>query len=131
LIVLLASRFRVAALIAAALLLFAACGGDAADDLPEEGTGEEAGLTLQVTTVDNSFDPATLMAVAGTPVTIVVTNNGSNPHTFTIDDLEVDTGTIAAGESASETFIMPETSVTFYCAIHGEAAMSGAIEPTT
>lgn len=122
------------AALTATVLLLAACGGDD-DNTQPAGTdgGEDTGgggesVTLQVSAVDNSFDPSSLSVAAGSEVTVEVTNNGSNPHTFTIDDPEVDTSTIAAGESATATFAMPETSVTFYCAIHGEATMSGTIE---
>jgi plastocyanin len=128
-------RLRTVGAIAALLLLLTACGGD--DDVPqdtgaeaEEETGGEEAASLEVSAVDNSFDPSSLSAAAGSEVTVEVTNDGSNPHTFTIDDLEVDTETIASGESASATFTMPDSSVSFYCAIHGEAVMSGTIEAT-
>lgn len=128
-----APKFRIMVLAAAALLLLAACGGDGDDAPTGTDDGESTGggaesVTLQVSTVDNSFDPSSLSAPAGSEVTVEVTNDGSNPHTFTIDDLDVDTSTIASGESATATFTMPEASVTFYCAIHGEDTMSGAID---
>jgi len=128
------SRLRTAGTFAALLLLLAACGGDAGDT-QDVGGGEEAdgggeAVTLQVSAVDNSFEPASLSAPAGTEVTVEVTNDGNNPHTFTIDDPEVDTSTIAAGESADATFTMPDTSVTFYCAIHGENTMAGTLDPS-
>ncbi len=128
-----APKVRTAAFVAATLLLLTACGGDD-DDTPAgveggESTGAGANsVTLQVSTVDNSFDPASLAAPPGSEVTVEVTNDGSNPHTFTIDDLDVDTETIASGVSATATFTMPEASVAFYCVIHGEDAMSGTIE---
>ncbi len=119
-------RLRTAGALAAALLVLAACGGDG--DGFETGGGGDEGTTLEVSAVDNSFEPSSLSAAAGGEVTVEVTNDGENPHTFTIDDPEVDTSTIAAGESASVAFTMPETAVTFYCAIHGEDKMSGTIE---
>lgn len=127
-------KTRTLALVAAGLLVFGACSDteepDSAAETETEATDEsmEESGTLAVTAVDNSFDPSTLSAAAGAEVTVELTNDGSNPHTFTIDDLEVDTGSIAGGESGSATFTMGEESVTFYCAIHGEATMSGTIE---
>lgn len=127
-------KLRIMAALAATLLLLAACNGDVDDTQTTGPDGGEAtggageSVTLQVSAVDNSFDPSSLSAPAASEVTVEVTNNGSNPHTFTIDDVEVDTSTIAAGESATATFTMPETSIAFYCAIHGESAMSGAID---
>lgn len=87
-------------------------------------------MTLEVTAVDNSFDPSSLQAPAGSEVTVELTNDGNNPHTFTIDDPEADTSTIEGGSSGTATFTMPEESVTFYCAIHGEEAMSGTLDPS-
>ena len=116
------------------LLALAACGGDGDDtqdagsDAGAEGGGES--VTLEVTAVDNSFDPSSLEAPAGSEVTVELTNDGSNPHTFTIDDPETDTSSVDGGSSGSATFTMPEGSVTFYCAIHGEATMSGTIDPS-
>ncbi|HEX2240696.1 MAG TPA: cupredoxin domain-containing protein [Actinomycetota bacterium] len=112
-------------------LLLAACAGEdepAGSDTPADTEGGEPGA-LSVSAVDNSFEPASLSAPSGSEVTVEVTNDGSNPHTFTIDDL-ADTSTIAAGETASASFTMPDESVTFYCTIHGEDAMSGTIEPS-
>ena len=119
---------RMMGILATALLLLGACGGDDGDAPTTGSDGDDETVTLNVTTVDNSFDPSSLSAPAGGEVTVDVSNDGSNPHTFTIDDLEVDTDTIDPGGSASATFTMPDSSVTFYCEIHGEDAMSGTIE---
>lgn len=123
------TRPRIVAVVAITVLL-TACTGD--DDGATTRTGEETDnrVTLQVVAVDNSFSPASLSAPAGGEVTVEVSNDGSNPHTFTIDDLDVDTSTIDAGNSETATFTMPESSVSFYCVIHGEKAMSGEIDAT-
>lgn len=124
-------RVQITAILATTVLLLAACGGDDAPTAGEdnEDTGSGGAATLEVSAVDNSFEPASLSAAAGEEVTVEVTNDGENPHTFTIDDLEVDTSTIQPGVSATATFTMPETAVTFYCAIHGQR-MSGTIDPS-
>ena len=129
------SRPRVAILVATLLLVLTACAGSGDDaDGTATGSGEEAGGTesvaLQVTAVDNSFDPNTLSAPAGSEVTVELTNEGNNPHTFTIDDPEVDTGGVDGGDSATVTFAMPDAPVTFYCTIHGEDTMSGTLDPS-
>ena len=127
---------RVAGLLAAMLLALAACGGDGDDpqdagtDAGAEGGGGAEAVTLEVTAEDNSFDPSSLEAPAGSEVTVELTNDGNNPHTFTIDDPEADTGSVDGGGSGTATFTMPDTSVAFYCAIHGETAMSGTVDPS-
>ncbi|HEX6207467.1 MAG TPA: cupredoxin domain-containing protein [Actinomycetota bacterium] len=117
---------RLGALIAASVLLLAACGGD--DDPTVEG-GDDAGGAggTQVAMVDNNFAPSSLELTAGEEVTISTPNNGQNPHSFTIDDLGVDTGELAAGESSEVTFTVPEGETQYYCTVHGAEVMSGTI----
>lgn len=102
----------------------------ASDGPVDEDAGDTSGETGAdvVTATDNSFDPATLVLPAGEEVELTITNEGSSPHTFTIDSLEIDTGTIDPGGSASATFVVPDEPVEFYCAIHGAGVMSGTIE---
>lgn len=134
--------FKVLGLLVALMVVLAACGGDdeptttdAGDDTGTEteaeadaGGGGEA-ITLEITAMDNSFDPSTPTAPAGSEVTVELTNEGQNPHTFTIDDPAADTSTVDGGDSGTATFTMPDSPVLFYCAIHGEEAMSGTLEP--
>ncbi len=122
---------RFVALFTVGALALAACGGEEEAAVPEpeeaiEEGGEAAGAP-SVTTVDNSFAPDALTLAAGEEVTIEVRNAGQNPHTFTIDELEVDTGTLATGDTATVTFTMPDTEVEYYCTVHGRAVMSGTI----
>lgn len=122
-----AARWGLVLVLAAAL---GACGGDDGGAAGNGGTtGGGGGTTLQVTAVDNSFEPSSLQAPAGAEVTVELTNDGSNPHTFTIDDPAVDTGSVEGGGSATVSFTMPDQEVTFYCKIHGQAVMSGTISP--
>ncbi|HEX6262870.1 MAG TPA: cupredoxin domain-containing protein [Actinomycetota bacterium] len=117
---------RLGALIAASVLLLAACGGD--DDPTVEGGGDAGGAgDIQVAMVDNSFAPSTLELTAGEEVTISTPNNGQNPHSFTIDDLGVDTGVLEAGEGSEVTFTVPEGETQYYCTVHGAEVMSGTI----
>lgn len=123
---------RVAGLLVGALIALAGCGGDG-DEAPDAGADAGGGaesVTLEVTALDNSFDPSSLEAPAGGEVTVELTNDGNNPHTFTIDDPAADTSSVDGGASGSVTFSMPDTSVAFYCAIHGEETMSGTIDPS-
>lgn len=123
------TRTRFGALIAVSVFALAACGGD---DPTVQGDGDgdgggNGGDTIQVAMVDNNFAPSMLELPAGEEVTISTPNNGQNSHSFTIDDLDVDTGVIEAGEGAEVTFTVPEGETEYYCTVHGAAVMSGTI----
>jgi len=80
------------------------------------------------TALPTGFDPAELTAAAGEEVSVEIMNTGDMPHTFTIDEL-VDSGTVAAGESAMVTFTPSQAGeLTFYCTIHTAEVMSGTLQ---
>lgn len=125
-------KLRIAALLAVIALAAAACGGDdeptvQPDDQGEQMMEEADGGLPPVATVDNAFAPSMLEIATGEEVTIMVRNNGVNPHTFTIDELDVDTGVLNGGDTAEVTFTMPDEEVEYYCTVHGRAIMSGTI----
>lgn len=125
--------FRMLGLGVATFLVLGACSGGTDTTPSANGGGQPSageGEELEVSAVDNLFEPSSLAAPAGSQVTVAISNDGENPHTFTITELDVDTSTIAAGDSATASFTMPETPVTFYCEIHGDKTMSGTIEPS-
>lgn len=122
------ARPRLAAVGAAAALLLAACGRPT----PASGdvrAGAADGDAIEVVALDNEFDPATLELVAGSEVTIEVTNDGEQPHNLVIDDLELSTGTLEPGEVATATFTVPDSAVTYYCSLHH--GMTGELTPTS
>ncbi len=94
------SRIRVAAAIAASLLVFAACGDD--DTMPmddrqhetdfafgEPGEAAEADRVIELITNDVlRFEPSTFEATLGETITFRVTNNSPAVHDFTLGDLE-------------------------------------------
>ena len=111
---------------ALALVLVACGGGDENGGSGGGGGGGGGGLTLSAQ--DNSFSPAELAVPSG-EVTVEFTNDGSNPHTFTSEELGFDSGTVAAGESKSVTFEAPDGASAFECSIHGSSGMTGEIVP--
>lgn len=122
------------ALLGVSVLVLAACGGDepAVPDPGEIAESVQEGLAdavPPVATVDNNFAPSRFPATAGEEITVNVSNNGQNSHSFTIDSLDVDTGVLAPGDSAEVTFTMPDQEAQFYCTVHGAEVMSGVIEP--
>lgn len=78
-----------------------------------------------------SFNPASISARPGDIVRITFKNVGSVAHTYTIDELGVDTGFVRAGKSATVEFVAPDESVKFrsYCAVpgHAKAGMVGEV----
>ena len=126
------------------LLLFAACmlvacgGGDTAPEAQpepvEEETTEEASDALDVTGEseiamsigDFFFEPVSLQGEAGQELTLIISNEGQAPHTFTSDDLGVDES-VKPGKQATVTLTFPESgSAEFHCEIHPD--MTGSIE---
>jgi plastocyanin len=111
------------ALIVAALLV-GACGED---DDGGSGSGDSVELVAQ----DFSFDPTTLDLPAGEEVTVTLTNEGEAEHSFTVEDLDVETEA-EGGESAEVSFTAPEEgTVEFHCKYHpdqmtGEISVEGS-----
>lgn len=90
------------------------------DPTPDEGV-------FGIATIDNNFAPSRLEVPAGQEITVEVRNNGQNPHTFTIAELDVDTGILQAGETAEVTFTVPDEPMEIVCLVH--AQMRGTLQP--
>jgi plastocyanin len=135
------------------VILFAACGGggttDTASGGDDSGTTESpspdesdeaeeevsaclsapsAKTKLAVNSVDFAFKPTTLRAPAGEDVTVVLNNKGAQAHSFTVSDLECNTGSVAGGTKVSVTFTMPDVATEFTCIFHEN--MTGKLAPT-
>jgi plastocyanin len=111
---------------AATMLLSAyACGSE------EEGGGdagdEVASQTVEVTIEDFAFKPGSLLVEDGQPLELTLKNTGQAPHTFTIDELNVD---IELQPGAEDT-VLVETSDSgdfeYYCRFHKAQNMKGAL----
>lgn len=93
------------------------------------GGDQTGGEAIEVTALDNEFDPTEVEVPEG-EVTIRFTNDGTNSHTFTIESLGVDTDTVEPGQSTTVTFDAPTERTEFICKIHYESAdMEGFISP--
>lgn len=125
-------RTRLAAALAALLLLGAACGGD--DDGGDEnggGAGETSatgatggdggGTTLQ--TVNFSFSPSTLEVASGDEITLE-NAAADTPHTFTVDDTDIDVE-LSPGASSSATIDLDPGEYAFHCRFHSQ--MTGTL----
>ena len=122
-------QLRLAAGVFATALVFAACGGG--DEEPaasgDGACGGEGGTALSLESADFKFAPDQLSAPAGEQVTVEFTNQDDAPHTFTVQDLDCDTGSVESGQSATLSFTMPEEETGFICTIHPD--MTGTLKP--
>lgn len=126
----------------ALVLLATGCGNDDAPvagngDAPADQFPEDSGqtLTAQIQITDNEFPapepdaPSELRAPAGANYQLLLANNGDNPHTFTVEDLGVDSGTIEPGGGTAEvTFTFPDEPTEFICTVHPDQ-MQGTLVP--
>jgi plastocyanin len=118
-----------------AIFLLGACGGD--DEGGDSGGGDDAaaagecggsgGTELAISADNIAFDTDELSAPAGEQVTVAFDNQDSAPHTFTVSDLDCDTGEVEAGSSAELSFTFPDAETDYVCTIH--PAMTGTLVP--
>ncbi|HEX7097016.1 MAG TPA: cupredoxin domain-containing protein [Acidimicrobiales bacterium] len=135
------ARAAVGAALVAALVV-AGCGddGDETTTASEEGPpvslpGEvsDRGSTdlgdateLELDLGDQYFAPTFVNAPGGATVSVTISNSGELPHTFTIDELDIDEQ-VNAGESATVEVTLPDSgTAVFYCRFHRAAGMQGA-----
>lgn len=108
-----------------AALALAACSAKASGDVHQGPGGPEA---VAVVARDNTFEPARLELPAGEDVEVEITNEGGTTHDFTVESLDLSTGSIEEGAVATATLTVPEGDTTFACSIHG--GMNGVIVGT-
>ena len=116
------SRTSVAVILAMTLLVLSACSRERSGDVHDGAGGADA---VMVTLHDDEFDPASLDLDAGAEVSVEVRNEGSNGHNFTIDDLDLSTGTVEPGQVVTATFVVPDGTTEYHCTFH--PGMTGEI----
>jgi plastocyanin len=112
---------RMLGVIFAASLMLAACGGgddDAAGD-PTNGTADGGSPVSTVTMIDNEYSPAEPVITAGD---VELVNDGSSPHTFTIEGETVDVE-VAAGETSTATVDLDPGTYALFCEFHRSQGM--------
>ena len=77
---------------------------------------ETAPGSAEVATIDFGFDEADTVVAPGGKVTW--SNEGAKPHTATFDDVELDTGEIEPGSTASLTAPTRPGSYSYFCSVH-------------
>jgi plastocyanin len=97
------------------LVALTGCARDRSGDVHEGPAGPDA---VEVVQHDDAFQPEALHLEAGTKVAVEVRNEGSNDHNFTIDALDLSTGTVEPGHVMTATFTVPNGRTEFHCTFH-------------
>jgi plastocyanin len=117
--------FRAAVIVASlALVALTACSRERSGDVHNGAGGPDA---ISVTLHDDEFAPDVLHLDAGTDVEVEVRNDGGNQHNFTIDDLDLSTGTVEPGNVVTASFTVPDGTTEYHCTFHPD--MTGEIVP--
>jgi plastocyanin len=101
--------------LAVVLVALTACSRERSGDVQDGPAGSGA---VDVVLQDDEFDPDVLELEAGTEVTVEVRNDGSYGHNFTIDELDLSTGTVEPGQVVTATFEVPDGMTEFHCTFH-------------
>lgn len=108
------------ALIGLITIALVSCGlGESAAGDVQSGPPAAGVDAIQLAMDDEVFKPDVLQVPADTPVTLEITNEGSENHNFTIEDLNVSTGPMEPGATVTVTFTAPAGNTEFICTWHG------------
>jgi plastocyanin len=92
-----------------------ACSRERSGDVQDGEAGADA---VEITLQDDEFAPDVFELEAGTEVTVEVRNDGGYGHNFTIDSLDLSTGTVEPGQVVTATFVVPDGTTGFRCTFH-------------
>jgi len=91
------------------------CARERSGDVHQGSAGPDA---VEVVQHDDAFEPEALHLEAGTEVDVEVRNEGSDGHNFTIDALDLSTGTVEPGHVVTATFVVPNGTTEYHCTFH-------------
>ena len=113
------TRTRMLMLLLAATLVLAACGGG--DDTAADGGdgATEAATISTVTMRDNEYAPGDPVVGTGQ---LTLVNEGSAPHTFTVEGEDIDVEVEAGSEATTSIDLAPGT-YTLFCEFHRQQGM--------
>jgi plastocyanin len=120
-------KITVSIVVIAALLAAVACGGD--EETSDAGSADVDAVPteVEVAVTDFAFAPTRLTGSVGQDLEVTLTNTGEAPHTFTIDEYNVDVE-VAAGDETTVTVLPSEPGeFNYYCRFHESQGMLGAI----
>jgi nitrosocyanin len=120
-------------IVAAAGIVIAGCGGGGGKKATATGASSSSGngATVNLVAKDFMFEPATMTATAGKPVTVTIKNEGQAEHNFSIESLKVNKD-VEKGESQTVTFTPTQSgTVQFFCEYHKNShGMMGSLNVT-
>ena len=100
--------------------------GQSANDHGSKDVKGESSIEFEMD--DFYFNPTVLQSTAGETITLEVTNEGENEHSFTSDGLGVDEEVEAGGTATIEITFPDSGQVEFHCKYHADKGMRGAVE---
>jgi len=109
------SHAPVVTLAVTTLVALTGCARERSGDVHSGAAGLDA---VEVVLQDDAFVPDGLRLEAGTEVDVEVRNEGSNEHNFTIDALDLSTGTIEPGHVMTATLVVPRGTTGYRCTFH-------------
>lgn len=80
-----------------ALLALAACGSSAVTPLPP--------VALKIIVRDDKFEPNLLTGKVNQPIDLTIENQGTKPHSFVIDELQIKMPAVEPGKSGTVTLL--------------------------
>jgi nitrite reductase (NO-forming) len=131
-------RWAAVAVLAAGLVL-GACGGGGSDKAKSSGSGQPDanktaaetpnGPKVEVSAKEFAFMPSTLTLKAGEPTTIVLENDGSIEHDFSVSDAGFKLAVPASQKGDKVLTIAKPGTYPFHCSVPGHegAGMKGTI----
>ena len=101
--------------LAVPVVALTACARERSGDVHQGAAGSDA---VEVVVQDDAFVPDDLSLKAGTEVDVEVRNEGSDGHNFSIDELDLSTGTVEPGQVVTANFVVPNGTTEYLCTFH-------------
>ncbi|MEA3075916.1 MAG: hypothetical protein QOF60_824 [Actinomycetota bacterium] len=121
---------RPPALLLAAALLLAGCGGGSTSTDTKTKAATAGATTVELEQDNFYFKPSSVNVKGGTTVKVTLKNEGSTAHTFTIASPAVDV-TVDPGKTATAEVAVPASgTVPFFCRFHEGSGMKGTLVVT-
>lgn len=101
----------------------------AGQEATSHGSADVSGMdAIDLELDDFYFEPTVLEGEAGQALTVTMSNTGEAPHTFTVDQLNVDHELQPGDEAVAAEVTFPDSgALVFYCRFHADGGMLGGL----